>query len=1174
MAMAIVFAVAAIAQTKQSVNATQMSDPQFQGQAHYAPQILPAPSPQAITGYYENSFESTTFPPTGWNRFNISGTNQWVRSTNQFHTGTASAYMQYQSTAAEDWLVMPKFLVGATTDSMTFWMRLAFSGYPPDSLSIKVSTTDSLPSSFTATLLGLREGVNYPSNATMWYRYAVSLSAFMNQQVYVAFKHYNNNGDGLYIDDVTIGTRPAAEIMATSITMPSAVSTTPPIPQATFTNNGSAAQSFNVTLEITPGTYSSTSPVTSLAPMSSANVSFAAWTPQASGTYTLKVYSSLAGDANNLNDTLYKTVQVLSPTPNNNWSAQSALPAGRWATAPVFVKPCVASTDTGFVYLISGSDAAFAITPLNSRYNMTTGTWSTMAPIPSARMQMTPVAVQNKIYVIGGYTSGFTPTGTTSIYDITSNTWSTGASMPTAVGDYAVAVYGDSLIYIVAGYNGTGDVNTVQIYNVNTNTWSAGTVKPGAAVAGGRMGITGNSIVFAGGYNQTTLSQSAAYIGLIDPLNPGTITWSSISPYPGGTSSRLGAGTSFFNNGRVYFGGGDPNGQGTQALNTVFAYNTLTSEWESGPAMITGVSNISAFAGAIHNNTSYLITMCGYNGSAVTTSHEWLELNPVSVPYAQPDTAICIGSSFTIDAFNGMSYSWSPSTGLANTNTASTVATPTVTTTYTVSIERGFGCPVVEEVGVTVNALPVASAGTDAVICVGDNVTLTATGGDTYSWTPATGLSNDAISNPVASPASTTTYTVVLTNTATGCINSDDVIVAVNALPVAAAGSDAAICAGGNVTLSATGGDTYSWTPATGLSNDAISNPVASPASTTTYTVVLTNTATGCVNSDDVIVAVNALPVAAAGNDAPVCSGSTVNLLATGGDVYLWSPAAGLNDASIDAPVASPVNTTTYTVTVTSSATGCVNTDQVVVTVNDVPMISASTSDVLCFGGSNGSAMISVSGTGTYTYSWTSGGTASTENNLAAGSYTVIVTDAVTGCMNQGSVVISQPAMLTVSVPNDSVSGCTGVLTADVAGGTGPYTYLWNDTAAQVTNPAVNLCSGNYSVLTTDANGCTMNATGSVIFVTGMNVAKVKSITIYPNPTAGSVVIEGAFSSGQHVSIALLNMLGEQVMKIEDSALTSGYHKTVDLSSIADGVYYLQISEGNNIVSVSKIVKQ
>jgi hypothetical protein len=370
-ALLLCFALADLgAQSKAIVNAMQQSRPVTANNNPTIQSIQPQVSTQAISGYYEQGFESTTFPPTGWQVVNQSGPSYtWARSTAQAHLSTASAFIRYETSGGLDWLITPRYSVTAATDSLVFWMRLAFQGYAPDSLSIKVSTTDSATASFTTTLLHLREGVNYPPNSTTWYRYAVSLQNYNGQQIYLAFKHYNVDGDGLYIDDVSIGTRPAAEVTTSAMTSPTAAQSQGSItPQGTFSNLGTATQTFNVTTTINPGGYTSTSTVTALAPNATTTATFATWnaTP---GTYTVKMFTELPGDANVANDTITRTVIIYSFFPNAGWSSATALPAGRWATGPVFVKNCVAGNDTGYIYLISGGDASFANTTLNTRYN-------------------------------------------------------------------------------------------------------------------------------------------------------------------------------------------------------------------------------------------------------------------------------------------------------------------------------------------------------------------------------------------------------------------------------------------------------------------------------------------------------------------------------------------------------------------------------------------------------------------------------------------------------------------------------------------------------------------------------------------------------------------------------------------------------------------------------------
>jgi len=163
---------------------------------------------------------------------------------------------------------------------------------------------------------------------------------------------------------------------------------------------------------------------------------------------------------------------------------------------------------------------------------------------------------------------------------------------------------------------------------------------------------------------------------------------------------------------------------------------------------------------------------------------------------------------------------------------------------------------------------PIANAGMDKEICAGQSVTIggnpTATSGTPpyiYSWTPMTGLNNATIANPTASSASTTTYTVQVTD-ANGAMATDQMIVTVNPKPVADAGVDRAVLFGLTTTLgggsTASGGTppyTYSWSPITGLNNPNAANPKARMTSTVTYTVTVTD-AKGCITTDQVIVTV------------------------------------------------------------------------------------------------------------------------------------------------------------------------------------------------------------------------------------------------------------------------------------------------------------------------------
>jgi hypothetical protein len=340
------------------------------------------------------------------------------------------------------------------------------------------------------------------------------------------------------------------------------------------------------------------------------------------------------------------------------------------------------------------------------------------------------------------------------------------------------------------------------------------------------------------------------------------------------------------------------------------------------------------------------------------------------------------------------------------------------------------------------------NAGNDLNICAGDQVTLNASGANTYSW-------NNSVSNGIGFiPSANTTYTVTGTNTATGCTNTDQVVVTVNALPTVNAGNDQTICAGTSVTLSGTGADTYSW------DNSIINGIGIIPTANSTYTVTGTNTATGCANTDQVVVTVNPLPIVNSGNDQTICAGTSVTLSGTGADTYSWNNGVSNGIGFI------PTANSTYTVIGTNTATGCTNTDQVVVTVNALPTVNAGNDQTICAGTS-----VSLSGTGADTYSW--------DNGVSSGigfipfantTYTVTGTNTVTGCTNTDQVVVTVNALPTVNAGND-ITICAG--TSVSLSGTGADTYSWDNSVSNdvAFTPAAN---ATYTVTGTNtATSCT-----------------------------------------------------------------------------------------------------
>lgn len=491
----------------------------------------------------------------------------------------------------------------------------------------------------------------------------------------------------------------------------------------------------------------------------------------------------------------------------------------------------------------------------------------------------------------------------------------------------------------------------------------------------------------------------------------------------------------------------------------------------------TGLNNtaISNPTTTITGNITYTVTETDQAG-CTGTDQVAVSILPAPTANAGTDAVICTGNSTQLQASGGVSYAWTPSTGLSNPNIASPVASPTATTTYTVEVTANNGCTATDSVLITVNGPQLAASAAQTNICVGASTQLNATGATTYSWNPAAGLSNPNIANPVASPASTTTYTVTATD-GSGCVSSQDVTINVLQLPAAVAGSDAEVCAGNPTTLGSNPipGLTYSWSPSAGLSNANIANPVATPTATTTYTLTATTLVGGCQGTAQVTVTVNPLPNINAGPATlETCEGIATQLQASGAGgsgSYVWSPAAGLSNANLQNPVATINQPTVYTVTGTN-ANGCSNTDQISLTLFTV---QATSSGAYCAGGN---AQLNASGGVSWSWSPAAGLSSTTVQNPTASptSTTTYTVSASNGTCNASATVTQSVNQLpNISAGND-VQVCPGgspQLTA-----TGGVSYVWSPSTGlsnpNIANPIVTLSgqSATYSVVGTDANGC------------------------------------------------------------------------------------------------------
>lgn len=280
----------------------------------------------------------------------------------------------------------------------------------------------------------------------------------------------------------------------------------------------------------------------------------------------------------------------------------------------------------------------------------------------------------------------------------------------------------------------------------------------------------------------------------------------------------------------------------------------------------------------------------------------------------------------------GFVNSWNWNFGdVSSANNTSTIKNPThIYTTsgnydikFIVTSSKGCIDTVLKTIPITDK--PALTVSNDTLICVIDTLQLNAVGTGTFFWTPNYNISNVNISNPLVSPDVTTTYHVVLTDPF-GCVGGDSVRVRVVNNVTQFAPNDTTICKTDGIVLNLVSDAlNYQWTetPAGNtLNNPNIKNPIATPvANTTTYSVV--GSIGKCVAQSDIAVKVVPYPIANAGADPTICFGNSVQLSATGGSAYSWSPAAFLNNRLIPNPISvKPTANIRYIVTVTDTL-GC-----------------------------------------------------------------------------------------------------------------------------------------------------------------------------------------------------------------------------------------------------------
>ena len=392
----------------------------------------------------------------------------------------------------------------------------------------------------------------------------------------------------------------------------------------------------------------------------------------------------------------------------------------------------------------------------------------------------------------------------------------------------------------------------------------------------------------------------------------------------------------------------------------------------------------------------------------------------------------------------------------------------------------------------------------DTTICNGTAVTLTVNGaaaGTDLRWN--TSETTTAITK---SPGTTTTYSVTVSDATSGCSNTKTKTIIVKPLPIILISetdnsgntpNDSKLCVGGSVTLTASGGTSYSW-----VNEEPSTSITKYPSITTVYSVVGTDL-TGCINTATHTVTVNALPViniaktensGSINDDGIICIGSIATLTASGAVSYSW------NSGEITAAInKSPINNTLYTVTGTD-ALGCVATQNATITVNPLPTVSLGNAN-FCTGAT---AILNAiaSPAGNYTYYWTVPTGAASPGNVAsfstntAGNYKVYIISNNSNCQSA-----EVTGTVTTILP---ISGITSVCV-------GAQTQLTGSGTPTTNNPWVSSSTAKASVsntgLVTGISAGTTNITYSNTL--GCSTTSVVTVNALPTISGTAIVCNG-----------------------------------------------------------------
>lgn len=664
--------------------------------------------------------------------------------------------------------------------------------------------------------------------------------------------------------------------------------------------------------------------------------------------------------------------------------------------------------------------------------------------------------------------------------------------------------------------------------------------------------------------------------------------------------------------------------EGDSTLVTVNAtgvgpYRVVISSGTGIPAVVYFFQNPYTFWAKPTVNTTYELTGISNNACSGTYSGSAeITVRPKPIP-AFSASNLCSGliTSFTDESTITMggisSWDWDFGDG-GSSNLQSPQHTYVSQGIYQVALTvvSNTGCENAAMVPMAIQPTPSANAGPDKTIPYGTNTQLngSASGGSgthTYQWEPSALVDNATILTPTTTLlASTTDFTLTVTDSGNGCQISDQMTVTITGGPLSALiqADPAQICIGGSTLLNAlpTGGSgnyTYTWTSNPPGFSSGLEDVTVNPSVTTTYYLSIFdgfNTIEAQIQ-----VVVNNLPVVNAGNDFGIPHGTstTLNGTVSGGSSsyssYQWSPASLLVNPAL--PSSQTVNlyqSQSFLLVVTDSK-GCTGNDEITVTIEGGPLQVNPTADspIICLNETTTIRAIPGGGSNNYvSYSWTSdpaGFVSSLPNPEVSPeestTYFVTVNDGYN--TTEGSVTVTVNGLPQINlIPDDSRvqvlgPGSIGICVFDTitldAGNPGDA-YLWSNGATtrtiDIKTSGISFDVQEFMVTVTDEDTQCRNSSEITAYFTFQNCSygiddnqSDQRIRVYPNPSlTGLINIEAGKLKGTvllETFSATGELLNQRLFTVNPG---SNFEHYMDLGSLAGGVYILKLTCNNEVL--------